>query len=85
MSQHNIMEKSLAIYPIPNGDELNVFASNPMHEIRIMSMSGETIVHLETMANQRHTINITALPSATYIVEVSFGNNKISRSVFVKV
>jgi hypothetical protein len=48
-------------------------------------MSGEVIISQEVAANQQHTINISALPSATYIVEVSFNNNKTSRSVFVKV
>ncbi|RYD55806.1 MAG: T9SS type A sorting domain-containing protein [Sphingobacteriales bacterium] len=80
-----MLEKSLAVYPIPSGDELNVFTSDTMSEIRIMNMSGETIVRLPSASDQRKTINISNLPSATYIVEVAFSNNKTGRSVFVKI
>jgi hypothetical protein len=84
MPQHHTIEKSLAIYPIPNGNELNVFANGPMNEIRIMNMSGEVMMRHQATSNHRYAIDISTLLSATYIVEVAFDDHKTGRSVFVK-
>ncbi len=79
------MNKLLSVYPIANGDELNVFSSEPPVTIKIMDMEGTVIIGpMEYDLKHKH-INIKPLPSATYIVEVTFVNNKTSRSLFVKI
>jgi len=82
---HYLTENNLAVYPIPNGNALNVFTTETIKEIRIMSMSGDVLIHKNGIFHQQSEINIATLASSTYIIEVCFTNKKIGRSIFVKV
>ena len=78
------MDKNLTVYPIPTGNELNVFATENIREIRIMDMQGGLVQHHILTGVRRSVIDIKALPDSTYIVEALFDNRKTGRSVFVK-
>jgi hypothetical protein len=78
------MDKSLTVYPIPTGNELNVFSAEQISTIKIMDMQGGVVFEGNGDRSKQNVINITALSPATYIVEVVFPDRKTARSVFVK-
>ena len=78
------MHKSLLIYPISAGEELNVFSSEHIFSVKIMDMSGNVLMGNDNIRGTRNIINIKQLPEATYIVEVKFSDERTGRSVFVK-
>lgn len=79
------MDKSLTVYPISTGDQLNVFAAEDMCCIRVMDMAGNEMVNAKDIRCKQNVIDIGHMPGATYIVEVTFLNTKrTGRSVFVK-
>jgi hypothetical protein len=82
--QETLMDKSLTVYPIPTGNELNIFASENISTIKIMDMQGAVVYECTNTASKKNTVDIKHLPEATYIVEVAFENKKTGRSVFVK-
>ncbi|RYE23363.1 MAG: T9SS type A sorting domain-containing protein [Sphingobacteriales bacterium] len=79
------MDKALKVYPIPTGNELNVFSTEEMHEIKIMDLTGNIVHACKVKDKKKNTIDIKELPENTYIVEVFFGEDKTSRSMFVKI
>lgn len=79
-----LMDKHLTVYPIPTGNELNVFSTESIREIRIMDMQGGLVVSHTLAGVKRGVIDIKNLPGNTYIIEAVFENNKTGRSVFVK-
>ncbi len=79
------MDKVVKVYPIPTGNELNVFSTEEMREIRIMDLTGNVIYNCEVNDEKRNIIDIKQLPINTYIVEVLFAGDKSSRSMFVKI
>lgn len=78
------MLKNLNIYPIPTGEELNIFSSDDIQELKIMDMHGNLMFAGNSLHGSHNRIDIKNLPSDTYIVEVVFENEKTGRSVFVK-
>ena len=48
-------------------------------------MAGVIMMNIIGQQGNHHTLDITTLPSDTYIIEVLFENKKTTRSVFVKV
>jgi hypothetical protein len=78
------MDKALKVYPIPTGNELNVFSTEDMHEIKIMDLTGNVVYACKVNDKKKNTIDIKELPVNTYIVEAFFGDDKTSRSMFVK-
>lgn len=78
------MEKILKVYPISTGNELNVFATEEMQEIKIMDLTGNIVHTCKANDKKKNTINIKELPTNAYIVEVFFNGNRICRSMFVK-
>ena len=79
------MSKSLTVYPISTGDELNVFAAHDFTGIKIMDMDGNVVHDLTGICSSQKTLNIKELPNATYIIEVMYRDEKTGRSVFVKI
>jgi hypothetical protein len=49
-----------------------------------MNMAGNVLLNAQGWEGNHHTLDITVLPSDTYIIEVAFDNNRTTRSVFVK-
>ncbi len=78
------MSKELNVYPISTGNELDIFANHNFNEVKIMDMAGNIVYNAQHSKCDRCTLNIRALPYATYIIEVSYLDNKTARSVFVK-
>ena len=79
-----IMDKNLTVYPITTGNELSVFSTENIHEIRIMDMQGGVVYSQPLTGVKKSIIDIKNLPESTYIVEALFENNKTGRSIFVK-
>ena len=77
------MDKNLTVYPIPAGDELHIFSSEKILEIKISNMQG-TVVYDRITTASRNVVDIKHLPADTYIVEAAYENNKKERSIFVK-
>lgn len=78
------MDKTLKVYPIPTGNELNIFATENIAEVRIMNLSGNIVHHSMGKHTKTDIIDIRTLPVDTYIVEVLYDENRHSRSMFVK-
>jgi hypothetical protein len=78
------MDKELTVYPIPAGNELHVFCSGNIRFIKIMDMSGNVIIDRVASKGNKQVVDIRQLPSATYIVEAAFDDNRKGRSIFVK-
>lgn len=78
------MSKQLNVYPISTGNELDIFANHSFNKVKIMDMAGNVVYNSGHKMCNRCTLNIRALPFATYIVEVSYSDNNTARSVFVK-
>lgn len=79
------MAKSLTIYPLTGYRELNIQSGRVINSIKIMDLTGEIVYNAQHKPARQNTIDITHLPTATYIVEVSFNGEKTSRSLFVKI
>ncbi len=79
-----LQEKKLTIYPIANGNELSIFASEAIKLVRVMDMQGNLQQEASLDNKTQCTLDIAALPSDTYLAEVTFNNNDSTRSVFVK-
>jgi hypothetical protein len=78
------MDKHLTVYPISTGDQLNVFATEELSCIRVMDMGGNVLTITDDVHGKHDIMDIGNLPSATYIVEVTFLDRRTCRSVFVK-
>ena len=78
------MAKSLTIYPLTDYRELNIQSGSIINSIKIMNLTGEIVYDARHKPARHSTINIAHLPTATYIVEVSFNGSKTTRSLFVK-
>lgn len=79
-----IMDKNFTVYPITTGNELSVFSTENIQEIRIMDMQGGVVFTQPLTGVKKGIINIKSLPDSTYIVEAIFENNRTGRSIFVK-
>lgn len=78
------MAKLLNVYPISTGDELDIFANHNFNQVKIMDMAGNIVYNSQHKICSRCTLNIHALPYDTYIIEVSYLDNRTAWSVFVK-
>lgn len=78
------MSNQLTVYPIPTGNELNIFATGNIAQVRIMNLSGNVVYAAAGKESNTDIINIKELPVDTYIVEVTCDDNKHCRSMFVK-
>lgn len=78
------MDKDLAVYPIPAGHKLHVFAITDISRLKILDMEGTIVYDTSGLEGRQHIIDIRELPSATYIVEAFAGQQNAGRSVFVK-
>ncbi len=79
-----LTDKDLAVFPIPTGNELNIFSTQNIREIKIMDMKGGVVCSFLLAGARQNVIDIKGLPCSTYIVEALFENDKTGRSVFVK-
>ncbi len=77
-------ENRLSIYPISAGNELNVFATQPVSHIRILNLRGELMSDHDCPHTTHCIINIRDLPNATYFAEVDIDGEKPIRYAFVK-
>jgi hypothetical protein len=84
LTTETIMDKNLTVYPITTGNELSVFSTESIQEIRIMDMQGGLVYTQPLTGVKKSIIDIKNLPDSTYIVEAVFENNKTGRSIFVK-
>jgi hypothetical protein len=78
------MSNNLKVYPIPTGNELNIFSTGKITEVRIMNLSGNIVYAAKGRESKTDIIDIKELPIDTYIVEVVCDDNKHCRSMFVK-
>ncbi len=78
------MHKTLNLYPIPTGEELNIFSGTDIQELTIKDMNGNVVYEGKNLHGSHNRIDITPLARDTYIVEAVFIDQKTSRSLFVK-
>jgi len=78
------MGKTLTIYPTAEYKELAIHSGDYINSIKIMDLRGTTLYNAAQKPARENTIDITHFPTATYIVEVSFDDNRKGRSLFVK-
>ena len=67
------------LYPNPFANSL-YFSSSTFHDIRVYNLSGKLIVHIEKDA-ESIDIDMTGMPSGTYIVKLSDGNVSFSEQI----
>ena len=65
----------LNVFPIPAKDELNVTADVEISELRIIDLSGKTVMNKNNLNTQKATINLEGVSSGIYILEVQNGDN----------
>jgi hypothetical protein len=75
---------TLQVYPNPAIDVISISGLQAKDEIRIVDMRGNTVVRQQNTASANAvTINVSALPKGTYVVEVNNGTSKEAKS-FIK-
>lgn len=80
------MDKNLTVFPIANGNTLNVYAKKVFYNIRILDIDGnEVYQQTPPIPVDNQHIDIKKLPQNTYIAEVIYTDNTVARSVFVKI
>jgi len=69
-----IKQNSLAIYPNPSSDELNIRSEQQIISTEILSLSGET---LKSYQDNPESINLNQLNSGLYFIKVQFLTGQI--------
>lgn len=70
------------VYPNPANQQLTVTTSEAGQAIAIYNTQGK-LISTQTMQGNAETLNVAALPSGVYYIEVS-GKNNTARKKFVK-
>ena len=65
---------SLAVYPNPVKDVLNIASDKPIHSIRIYNVYGTEVAH----ANDTNSVNVSHLPAGVYMVRA---DGKVARII----
>jgi uncharacterized repeat protein (TIGR01451 family) len=80
-----IKNNSLAIYPVPADNELNIAfdVKTGKVEILIYDMVGKLVLQTNVDASAKNKINISALTAGQYIIKANHGNNSF-RNSFIK-
>lgn len=76
-------ETPIVLYPNPATDNINFSGLNGQSEIRVINMHGRVMTAITANTNIA-TIDISGLPSATYIAQIIDAKQKISNIKFVK-
>jgi hypothetical protein len=79
----NTLEASLAIYPNPFNNKLNINLSKSISEkilINIMDVMGKS-VHQELLTDMQHSINLEQMPKGIYFIEIRTNNNKLVKKL----
>lgn len=77
-------ENKLSIYPISAGNELNVFATQAIDHVRIISLQGEPMGEHQCPHTRHCILDIRSLPAGTYFAEVTIDEQRPLRYAFVK-
>ncbi|MBI1184295.1 T9SS type A sorting domain-containing protein [bacterium] len=72
----------LSIYPNPAKNWLQISANETMYEIRVYTLSGASI-YTNTCAAASHTINLSAWPAGSYLLQVKTKNAIVVNRVVV--
>lgn len=81
--EDNQPDEALRVFPVPFGDELHVEwsnAANPVQTFRIVDIHGRVMIEQHPMRS-RFTINTSALPRGSYVLQVQTEKGLITRKV----
>lgn len=73
--------QSVKLYPIPAVDVLNIASENEIAEIRICSLTGQT---LQTIVNPPSQINISDCSTGTYQAFIKLNDGRVAVKTFLK-
>jgi len=76
---------NIILYPNPCITQFTAyFGSNSVKSIKLVDMSGATLIHKEWNGDSEQTIRIGALPKGVYIVQIETDEKIINRKLLVK-
>ncbi len=75
----------IAVYPNPTRSILNVSAENPFDQVRIIDVTGRTVIAKDQRARRVGTIDLSFLKSGLYEVIILFEEKIITCAEIVKV
>lgn len=81
--EDNPLNEALRVFPVPFGDELNVEwsdATNPIQTVRLLDIHGRVLIEQQPMRS-RFTINTSALPRGSYLLQVQTEKGLVTRKV----
>lgn len=88
INEKNTHETELLLYPNPASHEIKISMLNSKQKIKnikVYDIAGSTIMHNNYEAEGQHyTLNIAAITSGIYFIEVAFNTGQIARVKFIK-
>ena len=79
----DLEEKTIEIYPVPAGDFLHVKAATSLRELRMINMTGSTVMLINLSGEKSTQLDISDLESGVYFLKLS-GDSSTSILRFVK-
>jgi len=78
--EETALSNAVEVYPNPTADIISINISDAqIYECKLFDVNG-TLLHQETLSNQKSKFNIEHLPKATYLLKV-LRNNKIYQNM----
>ena len=75
--------ESFEIYPNPSKDRLNVITSSLIDHLRILSLDGKMLQHIQSINTKNYSLLTRELPSGAYLCVITlYDGERISKSFF---
>jgi len=71
MGVSDLNEQAVTLYPNPTTGVLNIQSSKEIRQVEIVNLNGQSLMNAKT-----HSINLTVLPTGTYLVKVILTNGE---------
>ena len=79
MEEMNWNQNSIAIYPNPVENQLNVQSKEEIKSVEIFNLSGQKLI-----STQNKTANVSSLSKGTYVVKTTTISGKVNTQKFIK-
>jgi hypothetical protein len=82
--QQVISDLKFRMHPNPASDHLQLISNTDIRNIRVINMTGQTVMNVQIDNQRLVTLDINELSSSIYMVTVRDRNNKFSTQKFIK-
>jgi hypothetical protein len=82
--QQVISDLKFRMHPNPASDHLQLISNTDIRNIRVINMTGQTVMNVQVDNQRLVTLDINELSSSIYMVTVRDRNNKFSTQKFIK-